>query len=165
MSWEVFYTNFSNNLLMLTLDEVIGVVLSKELWRKSMGLTIDDNVDAHFSRGMTHRASRDHNWSRRRNDRQRSKSTMPNAYYMHCRKDRHNIFDCWMEHRFFQLESSFIENQIHVAKYRLGEVLSLKALWPRSLIQCTRYIALMGGGWSFERLHPPPKGGYDRERE
>ena len=158
MSWEVFCTNFSNNLLMLTLDEAIGVVLSKELWRKSMGLTIDDNVEAHFS-------SWDHNWSRRRNDRQRSKSTLPNAYYMHCRKDGHNIFDYWMEHRFFQLESSFIDNQIHVAKYGLGEVLSLKARWPRSLIQCTRCIVLMGGRWSLEWLHPPPKGGYDRERE
>ena len=50
-SWEVFCTTVTNSSTKLTLDEAIGVVLSKELWIKLMGLTIDDSAVAHFSGG------------------------------------------------------------------------------------------------------------------
>ena len=49
-SWEVLYTTVTNSSTMLILDEAIEMVLAKELRRKSMGLTIDDNAEAHFSR-------------------------------------------------------------------------------------------------------------------
>ena len=48
-SWEVFCTMLTNRSPKLTLDEAIGTILSKDIWHKSMGLTIDNNVEAHFS--------------------------------------------------------------------------------------------------------------------
>ena len=48
-SWEVFYTTATNGSMKLMLDEAIKQILLEDLQRKSMGLTIDDNVDAHFS--------------------------------------------------------------------------------------------------------------------
>ena len=49
MSWEGFYTTFSNNYPQLNLDEIIGQVLTEDIRRKLMGLTIDESVEAHYS--------------------------------------------------------------------------------------------------------------------
>ena len=46
-SWEVFCTTFGNNCPKLNLDETIGQVLTEDIRRKSMGLTIDDSIEAH----------------------------------------------------------------------------------------------------------------------
>ena len=48
MIWEVFYKTVTNSSTKLKLVEPIG----GRLRRKSMGLTINDNVEAYFSRGM-----------------------------------------------------------------------------------------------------------------
>ena len=52
-SWEVFCTTFSNNCLKLNLDEMIGQVLTEDIRRKSMGLTIDESAEAHKFIGST----------------------------------------------------------------------------------------------------------------
>ena len=75
-----FFVQPSPTTRRLTVDEAIRVVLSEELRRKLMGLTIDDSAKAQFSGGMTQRAGRDHNRPRWRNDRQRLKSRMLNTY-------------------------------------------------------------------------------------
>ena len=51
-SWEIFCTTFTNNSPKLRLDEPIRTILSKDIWPRSMGLTIDDNAEAHFSGEM-----------------------------------------------------------------------------------------------------------------
>ena len=48
-SWEVVYTTFTNDCLNLTLDETIGQVLTEDIRRQSMGLTIDDSAKARHS--------------------------------------------------------------------------------------------------------------------
>ena len=48
-SWEVFCTTFTNSSLKLTLDEAIGTILSEDIQQRSMGLSIEDNAEAHFS--------------------------------------------------------------------------------------------------------------------
>ena len=47
-SWEVFCTSFANNSPKLTLDEAIKTILSEDIRHRSMGLTVDDNAEAHF---------------------------------------------------------------------------------------------------------------------
>ena len=83
-SWEVFCTTFANSCLKLNLDETIGQVLSEDIRRKSMGLTIDELAEAHnstesidrFNRLRKHveRIGRNSSRPRYREDRQRSKS-------------------------------------------------------------------------------------------
>ena len=46
-SWEVFYTTFANSCLKLNFDKTIGQVLTEDIRRKSMGITIDDSTKAH----------------------------------------------------------------------------------------------------------------------
>ena len=48
-SWEVFCTTFANNCPKLNRDETIGQVLTEDIRRKSMGLTIDESAEAHNS--------------------------------------------------------------------------------------------------------------------
>ena len=48
-SWEVFCKTVTNNSTKLMLDKAIGKILSEDLRRKLMELTIDDNAEAHFS--------------------------------------------------------------------------------------------------------------------
>ena len=46
---EVFCTTFVNICPKLNLDETIGQVQTEDIWRKSMGLTIDDSYEVHHS--------------------------------------------------------------------------------------------------------------------
>ena len=49
-SWEVtFCTTFANSCPKLNLDETISQVLTEDIRRKLMGLTIDESVEAHYS--------------------------------------------------------------------------------------------------------------------
>ena len=47
-SWEVLCTTFTNSLQKLMLNEAIGMILLEEIRRISLGLSINDNVEAHF---------------------------------------------------------------------------------------------------------------------
>ena len=96
-SWEVFYTTVTNSSPKLTLDETIGIVLSEDIRRRSMGLTINNSTEAYYSIKPIYRTGRspcrlrrrrDHPWSKTRNGR-------PNAFCTHCRKADHNVADCW----------------------------------------------------------------------
>ena len=50
VSWEVSCTTFANSCPKLNLDEAINQVLTKDIRRKSMGLTIDnESAKAHNS--------------------------------------------------------------------------------------------------------------------
>ena len=49
LSWEVFCTTFANGCLKLNMDETINQVLKKDIWRKLIGITIDDLAEAHNS--------------------------------------------------------------------------------------------------------------------
>ena len=83
-SWEIFCTTFANTCLKLNLDETIGQVLTEDIRRKSMGLTVDESVEAHNSsesidrfhrsRKQAERTGRNSSRLRYREDRQRSKS-------------------------------------------------------------------------------------------
>ena len=46
-SSEVFYMTFVNKYPKRNLAETIDQVLTKDIWRKSMGITIDDSAQAH----------------------------------------------------------------------------------------------------------------------
>ena len=106
-SWEVFCTTFANSCPKLNLDETIGQVLTKDIRRKSMGITIDDLAKAHNStesidqfnrsRKQAERTGQNTNRPRHREDRQRSKSrnSRSSAYCTHCKKTGHDVFDCW----------------------------------------------------------------------
>ena len=48
-SWEVFCMTFANNCPNLNLGETIRQVLIEDIWRKSMGLTIEESREAHHS--------------------------------------------------------------------------------------------------------------------
>ena len=96
--WEVFCTTITNNLTKLTLDEAIEAVLSEDLRRKSMGLTIDDSTKAHFSTRMAQRTGRYHNRHRRSRE---AGHQMPINY-------------------------PTTDNNIHVAESWSGEILSLE---------------------------------------
>ena len=48
-SWEVFCTTYANRWLILNLDETIDQVFTEDIWRKSMGLTIDELAKSHHS--------------------------------------------------------------------------------------------------------------------
>ena len=58
-SWEVFCTTFVNNYPKLNLDETIGQVLTEDIRRKSMGITIDDSTEVHNSIDSTEKTSRE----------------------------------------------------------------------------------------------------------
>ena len=106
-SWEVFCTTFANNCLKLNLDETINQVFTEEIQRKSMGITIDDSVEAHNSTESIDRLNRlrkqvgriGQNSSRPRHweDRQRSKSrnSRSSVFCNHSRKFGHDDSDCW----------------------------------------------------------------------
>ena len=48
-SWEVFCMTFANSCPNLNVDETIRQVPTKGIQRKSMGLTIDESTEAHYS--------------------------------------------------------------------------------------------------------------------
>ena len=48
-SWEVFCTTFTNNCLKPNVDETIDQIITEDIWRKSMRLTIDESAEAHHS--------------------------------------------------------------------------------------------------------------------
>ena len=149
-SWEVFCTTFANNCPKLNLDKTIGQVLTEDIRRKSMGLTIDDSTEAHNStelidwssepRKQAERTRRNSSRPRNREDPQRSKlrSSRSSAFCSHCRKSSHNVSDCWsmkrkengrrLEWNTRRSDSnpSLEGNQINVANSRWGEILSLE---------------------------------------
>ena len=104
-SWEVFCTTFANNCPKLNLDETIGQVLTEDIRRKSMGLTIDESAEAHNSidsidrfnrsRKQAERTGRNSSRPRHREDRQRSKSrnSRSSVFCTHCKKIGEEISD------------------------------------------------------------------------
>ena len=48
-SWKVFYMKFTNSSEKQTMDETIRMILSEDIQRRSMELSIDDSLEAHFS--------------------------------------------------------------------------------------------------------------------
>ena len=149
-SWEVFCTTFANNYSKLNLDEAISQVLTKDIRGKSMGLTINESVEAHNStesidrfnhlRNQVERTGRNSSRPRYREDRQRSKSrnSRSSVFCTHCRKTGHEISDCWSikrkenGRRFEQNSRRFDSNrspngdQINVGNSRSGEILALQ---------------------------------------
>ena len=107
VSCEVLLTTFANNCPKLNLDETIGQVLTEDIRRKSMGLTIDESAQAHNStesidrfnhlRKQAERSNRNSSRPRYQEDRQRSKSrnSRSSVFCTHCKKTGHEIFDCW----------------------------------------------------------------------
>ena len=83
-SWEVFCTTFTSTYPKLNLDKTIGHVLTEDILQKSVGITIDDSVEAHnstesidwfnCSRKQAERIGRNSSPRRHREDWQRSKS-------------------------------------------------------------------------------------------
>ena len=49
VSWDIFCTTVTNGSVKLTLDDTLGQVLSEELRRKSLGLSVEDTAEAHYS--------------------------------------------------------------------------------------------------------------------
>ena len=96
-SWEVFCMTFTNNRPKLNLDEMIGQVLTNDIRRKSMGLTINDSAKAHHSTESTERADWSPNWLRRMDIQQWSKSrnNWSSVFCTHCRKIGHNVSNNW----------------------------------------------------------------------
>ena len=47
-SWDVFCKTVTNGSSKLTLDDTVGLVLSEELQRKSMGIFVKETADAHY---------------------------------------------------------------------------------------------------------------------
>ena len=149
-SWEVFYTTFANSCLKLNLDETIGQVLTEDIRRKSMGLTIDESAEAHNStesidrfnrsRKQAKRTGRNSSRLRYREDRQRLKSrnSRSSVFCTHYRKTGHEISDCWSikrkeNNRQFERNTGQSDsncspegNQINVTDTRSGQILSLE---------------------------------------
>ena len=90
---EVFCMPVMNSSPKLTLDETTGTILSKDIRQRSMGLSIDNSAEAHFSGESTQRVGHSQSWLKRREDRalSKSRSSRFNALCTHS----HNIADCW----------------------------------------------------------------------
>ena len=149
-SWEVFDTTFANSCPKLNLDETISQVLTEDIRRKSMGLTIDESTKAHnstesidrFNRLRKHveRIGRNSSRPRYREDRQRSKSrnSWSSVFCTHYKTTCHEISDCWLikkkeNGRRFEQNTGRSDsnrspkgNQINVADTRSGEILSVE---------------------------------------
>ena len=108
---KIFCTTFANKCPKMNLDETIGQVLTEDIRQKSMGITIDDSVEAHnsteslgitinwfnFSRNQAKRTGRNSNQPIHQEDRQRltSRSNQSSVFCIHCRKTGHDVSDCW----------------------------------------------------------------------
>ena len=147
---EVFCTTFSNNCLNLNLDETIGHVLTEDIRRKSMGLTINYSAEAHnstesidrfnCSRKQDETTSRNSRRPRHLKDRQWSKSrnSRSSVFCTHCKKSSHDVSESWSIKRKENVRRlkrntrrsnsnhSPIGNQINFANSRSGEILSLE---------------------------------------
>ena len=79
---SIWTLTMMNNINNLTLDEIVKHILLEDFWRKSMGLIVDENVEAHFYRESTLRINQDWGKSKGRRDQQRSMSRglNPNAF-------------------------------------------------------------------------------------
>ena len=141
---------FVNSCPKLNLDEVIGQVLTKDIRRQLVGIIINDSAKAHNSTESNNRFNRLRKQAKRtglnssrprhQENRQWSKSrnSRSSAFCTHCRKSGHDVFDCWSikrkeNDRRFKRNSSRPDsnrcpdgNQINVANYRSGEILSLE---------------------------------------
>ena len=121
VSWEIFCTTFATSCSKLNLDELINQVLTEDIWRKSMGLTINDSVEAHNSiesfdrsnqsRKQAKRTGRNSSRSRNLEDWQRSKSRSNRSSALcksHWRKSRQDVSDCWLIKRKESVKSYII---------------------------------------------------------
>ena len=105
-NWEVFCTIFANNCPKLNLDETIDQVLTKDIWQKSMGITIDDSAEAHNLTESIDPFNRRENKPRERveilvdqdigkidNGRSRRIVNQLSVFCIHCRKTGDDISD------------------------------------------------------------------------
>ena len=94
----IYMHDIHQQLSKLNLDERIGKVLTKDIRRKSMGITIDDSVKARHSIERAIRTDWIINRSRRGiENRQRSKSRNSkwSVFCTHSRKTDHDVSDFW----------------------------------------------------------------------
>ena len=93
-SMDVFCTTVTNGLAKRTLDDMLGQVLSEELRRKSLGLSVEDTAEAHYSE-ETSTSGRARNRTRNGRTSSRSRGKNPNAFCTYCKKSGHQTMDCW----------------------------------------------------------------------
>ena len=93
-SWDVFCTTITNGSAKLTLDDTLGQELSEELRRKSLGLSVEDTAEAHYSE-ETSTSGRVRNRTHCGQTISRSRGKSPNAFCTYCKMSGHQTRDCW----------------------------------------------------------------------
>ena len=147
-SWDGFYMTVTKGSSKLTLDDTRGLVLPKELRRKSMGLSLEETTEAHYSEETsTFERAQNHTRGGRASSRSRGKS--PNAFYTYCKKSGHQTMDYWSlarknKGKRSDRNASFSISEQRRTKVNLiaaapsREILFRQLLYQKSFVQCER---------------------------